>query len=109
MRFPGYWVEGTGTSVTVRSCAFDDTELSESSDWKEAHQNEDPATRHGYVEPLAMLREVCRRVLDGQPTDLNFPEPSEDAAAVKIDNAEQLARLVLRVVGAEAERGKQDG
>ena len=88
MRFPGYWLEGTGADVTVQPYVFDDTELPEGSDWKEANQNDDPEHPHGFIDPIAMLREVCRRVLDAQPTEIDMPEYSGNAAAVAVVSVE---------------------
>lgn len=97
MRVPGYWVEGTGAGVTVQPYVFDDTELSESSGWKEAPQNEDADSPYGFVDPIAMLREVCRRILRASTADIEVPSFGENGTEVAISDAEQLARLVLRV------------
>jgi hypothetical protein len=68
MRFPGFWVANDGGPVRVSTYVFDDTELSDHSNWKEAWQNEDPGLPHGFVDPLAALQEICRR-LEGEMTD----------------------------------------
>lgn len=62
MQFPGWWVDGDTDSVTITRAVFDDTELSESSDWKMAHQNDDGALAHGFVDEDDMLAEVRRRL-----------------------------------------------
>ena len=62
MQFPGWWVGGDQDSVTITRAIFDDTELSESSNWKKAHQNEDESLAHGFVEERDMLLEVRRRL-----------------------------------------------
>jgi len=99
MRFRGWWVDGRSEDVTVQSATFDDTELSEGSGWKEAHQNGDQAWASGFIEPLPMLRDVCRRLLD--PVQDEAPRPSGsgegDAAQLSIRSAQDLARLLLSV------------
>jgi hypothetical protein len=50
MQFPGWWVSGDDKEVRITPYMFDDTELSEASDWKEAPQNEDPTYPHGFIE-----------------------------------------------------------
>lgn len=62
MQFPVWWVGGDRDSVTIIRAAFDDTELSESSNWKKAHQNVDDSLAHGFVEERDMLVEVRRRL-----------------------------------------------
>lgn len=61
MKFPGSWVSGFGASVRVEPTVFDETDLSERSDWKEALQNEDADAPHGFVDEQAVEREVNRR------------------------------------------------
>lgn len=62
MQFPGWWVEGDQNSVRISRHMFDETELSEKSDWREAHQNEDPAAPHGFTEWSAALSDAERRL-----------------------------------------------
>jgi len=62
MQIPGWWVEGDERGIRITPHLFDETELSEASDWKEAHQNEDPAVPHGFVEWSAALSEVKKRL-----------------------------------------------
>jgi hypothetical protein len=61
MKFPGFWVSGFSASVRVEPTVFDETDLSERSDWKEALQNEDADAPHGFVDDQAVEREVNRR------------------------------------------------
>jgi len=49
MKFYGCWVSGNKSKVVVMPAEFDDTDLSEVSNWKEAHQNEEPKLPHGFV------------------------------------------------------------
>lgn len=94
MIFPGYWVDGRGSDVTVQTAEFDDTDLSPASDWKEAHQNVDPDAPGGFIEPMAMLREVCIRLLDGEdPDQLRLVQTV--AVPTPIRSTADLARLVL--------------
>ena len=62
MQFPGYWVGGDGRKVTVSRAIFDETDLSEESGWKEAHQNKDSGLLHGYVEWESALADVRGRL-----------------------------------------------
>ncbi len=62
MQFPGWWVGGDSDRITITKAIFDDTELSESSNWKKAHQNDDASFAHGFVEERDMLLEVRRRL-----------------------------------------------
>ncbi len=62
MQFPGWWVSGDASGVTLTPNVFDDTELSEASDWKEAHQNEDPDQPHGYIEWDKAVLDMRRRL-----------------------------------------------
>lgn len=103
MRFPGYWVDGEGASVTVERYVFDDTELSPESAWKEAYQNEDPSASNGFVDPQAMLTDVCRRLLKGEgPGSSDASEGNiRDSEPMLISSVHDLARLVLRVTGAD--------
>ena len=41
---------------------FDETELSDHSNWKEAWQNEDPDYPHGFVDPLTMLHDISKKI-----------------------------------------------
>lgn len=61
MQIPGYWVSGFGENVTVEPTVFDDTELSEPSEWREAWENDDPAAAHGFVERSAAIEDALRR------------------------------------------------
>jgi hypothetical protein len=63
MRFPGYWVSEHEGEIEVSAAEFDDTDLSDHSDWKEAWQNEDPDFAHGFVDPLTMLHSVSKKVV----------------------------------------------
>ena len=102
MQFPGYWVDGEGSNVTVERSVFDDTELSPESDWKEAYQNADPSMPRGFIKPEAVLRDVCRRILNGK-AGTQAAEP--ESQLISIFCLEDLARLVLRLAEPEGERG----
>ena len=62
MRFSGYWVRSVENRLEVLAGSFNDTELSESSDWKEALQNDGPGLPRGFVDPLTMIHEVSRQI-----------------------------------------------
>lgn len=62
MQFPGWWVDGDKKGVKIVPQIFDETELSEASDWREADQNEDPDVPHGYVDWDAAIADARRRL-----------------------------------------------
>lgn len=65
MRFGGYWVSAVRGKIEVTAGEFDDTDLSDHSDWKEAWQNEDPDYPHGFLDPLTMLHDVSKKIVGG--------------------------------------------
>jgi hypothetical protein len=80
VRFWGYWVSAERDNLEVAAGEFDDTELSDHSDWKEAWQNEDPEYAHGFIDPLTMLHDLSKKITGGiDPVDL-------EAAANKFRN-----------------------
>ncbi|MGE8143273.1 hypothetical protein ACQKOE_14960 [Novosphingobium sp. NPDC080210] len=62
MRFGGYWVSAVQGKIEVTAGEFDDTELSDRSDWQEAWQNEDPDYPHGFLDPLTMLHDISKKI-----------------------------------------------
>ena len=62
MQFPGWSVEGDKTGVKIIPQIFDETELSEASNWREAHQNEDSDLPHGYLDWEAAIADARRRL-----------------------------------------------
>lgn len=62
MQFPGWRVDGDKKGVKIVLQIFDETELSEASDWREADQNEDPDVPHGYVDWDAAIADARRRL-----------------------------------------------
>ncbi len=96
MRFDGNWVSADASNIEVSIGDFDDTDLSDHSDWKEAWQNEDPGYAHGFIDPLTMLQDVCKRIV-GEMS----PEGLQDAAAkfrdgmpIQVGDLQDLARLI---------------
>lgn len=62
MQFQGFWISGDSKEVAIVPAVFDETELSEASDWKQAHQNVDPELPHGFVEWEHALVDVDSRL-----------------------------------------------
>lgn len=62
MQFPGWWIDGDENGVKVTPHVFDETELSEASDWREANENADPQAAHGYVDWAAAIADARRRL-----------------------------------------------
>jgi hypothetical protein len=100
VRFWGYWVSSERNKIEVTAGEFDETELSDHSDWKEAWQNEDPEYPHGYLDPLTMLHDISKKIAgEIGAADL------EDAAAkfregtpFSVNDLEALARLIQLLV-----------
>lgn len=62
VRFSGYWVSSNQGKIEVSAGEFDDTDLSDHSDWQEAWQNEDPDYPHGFLDPLTMLHDISIKI-----------------------------------------------
>jgi hypothetical protein len=67
MRFPGYWICEQDGVVTASPGTFDDTDLSDWSNWTEAHQNEDPEYPAGYIKPDRIVSETGLKLLAANP------------------------------------------
>ena len=99
MRFPGYWLTRHSDHVTVASHSFDDTDLSQKSNWTEAHQNEDPEYPAGYVKAGLLLAEVVRALHEINPDVFHKVEDLEDNESVLLDikTVEDLGRLCIHL------------
>lgn len=100
VRFSGYWVVETRGKIEVTAGEFDETELSDHSDWKEAWQNGDPVSPHGYLDPLSLLHDISRKIA-GQISPAELAEASgkfHDGAPCPVNNLEDFARLIQLVV-----------
>jgi hypothetical protein len=62
VRFGEYWVSAVQGKIEVTAGEFDDTELSDHSDWQEGWQNEDPDYLHGLIDPLTMLHDISKKI-----------------------------------------------
>ncbi len=62
MQFPGYWVSSDDKQIVITRENFDDTEISEETDWKKAHRNEDASVPHGFVLWEAAVADIERRI-----------------------------------------------
>lgn len=100
MRFSGYWVSENEGLIEVRTAEFDDTDLSDHSDWKEAWQNEDPEYPHGFIDPLTMLHAISKRIvgeIDAAESDeiaANF----RDGSPYLVNDLQDLARLIQLLI-----------
>jgi hypothetical protein len=100
MKFHGYWVSKETGKISVTSGEFDDTELSDHSDWKEAWQNADPDAAHGFLDPLAMLHDISKRIV-GNIYAAGLDEAAtnfHDGAPCPVDDLQDLARLIQLVI-----------
>jgi hypothetical protein len=94
MQFPGFWVYGHGDQIEVSRYVFDETELTEASNWKMALQNEAPELAHGFVRTIDMLVDVCRRM---GGADAQGPLASH-SESFSVSDVESLRLLVLDVI-----------
>lgn len=100
MQLPGYWVRKDGSDVEVSLGKFDDTELSEISNWTEAWQNEENDSPHGFLDPLTMLQNVSQKIV-GQMSADEIEEARcafRDGVAYTVCDLESLARLIQILV-----------
>jgi len=75
MQFPGYWVKDTNGKVIVQAATFDETELDPQTNWKEAWQNQDPAsTIKGFVETSKALAYAGRLIARNQGHEISDEE-----------------------------------
>ena len=100
MQLPGYWVRNNGSNVEVSLGKFDDTELSEISNWTEAWQNEESDSPHGFLDPLTMLQNVSQKII-GQMSADEIEEARtafRDGVPCTVSDLESLARLIQILV-----------
>jgi hypothetical protein len=104
VQFAGYRVAGAVNDIEVVGTIFDETDLSDTSNWQEAWQNEDPAEDHGYVDPLSMLQDVCRRIAgELSAHDLELQRAvMRGGGRFAVKTIEDLARLIQFAVPAAA-------
>lgn len=79
---------------------FDDTDLSDHSDWKEAWQNEDPDYPHGFLDPLTMLHDISKKIA-GEIDAGDFERLTEkfrDGTPWPVNELEDLARLIQLLI-----------
>ncbi len=100
MRFDGYWVSADASSLEVSVGDFDDTDLSDYSDWKEAWQNEDPEYAHGFLDPLTMLQDISKRIIgEMSPADLQDAAAKfRDGMPIQVGDLQGLARLIQLLI-----------
>lgn len=100
MQFPGYWVSCADGRTMVNAHTFDETELSDASDWTEAWQNEDPSCPQGHIDPLAMLHAVCRSMAGelSEETAADFRSRLLSETGCEIGSLTDLARLIQLTV-----------
>ena len=100
MRFWGYWVSAERDDLEVVAGEFDDTDLSDHSDWKEAWQNEDPEYAHGFLDPLTMLHDLSKRITgEIDAGDLEAAAAKFwDGTPFPVNDLEALARLIQLLI-----------
>ena len=96
MKFHGHWVATQDSRLVVTPNEFDETDLTPASNWSEAHQNDDPALPHGFIDPARVIAEVARRWLAAHPGEAHqFEEPAH--GGMEIHTLEDFGRLCLRL------------
>ncbi len=100
MRFWGYWVSADRDNLEVVAGEFDDTDLSDHSDWKEAWQNEDPEYDHGFLDPLTMLHDLSKRITgEIDAGDLEAAaDKFREGTPFPVSDLEALARLIQLLI-----------
>jgi hypothetical protein len=100
MRFSGYWVSADRDKPEVTAGEFDDTELSDHSDWQEAWQNEDPELAHGFLDPLTMLHDISKRITgEIDPAELHDAAIRFQAGTpCQLGDLQDLARLIQLLI-----------
>ncbi len=79
---------------------FDETDLSNHSDWREAWQNEDPDDDHGFLDPLTMLHDISKRIT-GEIDAAEFRDAGvrfEAGAPCPVQDLQDLARLIQLLI-----------
>ncbi len=96
MKFDGYWVSKVDGTVSVIAGEFDETELTQESDWTEAMQNEEPTYPHGFIKPLAMLHSVCQKLVGELDMDerRKMAEDLRGGGILPVTTVEEFARLI---------------
>ena len=100
MRFGGYWVSAERGKIEVTAGEFDDTELSDHSDWKEAWQNEDPDYPHGFLDPLTMLQDISKKIageLDAEELEVAAVKFREGTPC-PVNDLQDLAMLIQLLI-----------
>ena len=96
MQLPGYWVRNDRSNIEVSLGKFDDTELSDVSNWTEAWQNEESDSPHGFLDPLTMLQNVSQKIV-GQMSAVEIDEARStfrDGVPCTVSDLESLGRLI---------------
>ena len=94
MKFSGYWISEQDGVVTALDGIFDETDLSESSNWTEAHQNEDPENPAGYIKPDRIVSETGLKLLEANP-ELKRKVKALQSDEFQIRNAEDFGLFCL--------------
>lgn len=100
VRFGGYWVSAERDNLEVSAGEFDDTDLSDHSDWTEAWQNEDPEYAHGFVDPLTMLHDLSKKIageLDAKELEVAAAKFREGIPC-PVNDLQDLARLIQLLI-----------
>ena len=100
MRFGGYWVSAGRDNLEVAAGEFDDTDLSDHSDWKEAWQNDDQGQPHGFLDPLTMLHDLSKKIT-GEIDAADMKEAAakfRDGVPSQINDLHDLAMLVQLLI-----------
>ena len=94
MKFPGHWVATQDSKLTVTPDVFDETELTQASNWSEAHQNDNPDLPHGYIDAARVIAEVASRWLATHP-EVARQLGQTAHGALEINTLEDFGRLCL--------------
>lgn len=105
MQFSGYWISKQDGVVTALEDILDETDLSESSNWTEAHQNEDPENPAGYIRPDRIVGETGLKLLEVNP-ELKRKVEALQSGEFEIRNAEDFGLFCLSLAPWVADRAR---
>jgi hypothetical protein len=83
--------------ISVVPTEFDETDLSQSSNWTEAHENENSTGPAGYVDAARLIAEVGLRLLGKDPALVDRILLGASAREFEVHSVEDFGLLCLRL------------
>ena len=100
MKFPGFLTVSANDGVQVEATVFDDTELSDHSEWIDRWENEpkDLSQPHGSTDAISMLEAVCQRIASSERPCEGTRQSQDSFDTWNVRTMGDLARLALLVI-----------